>query len=148
MNIFDLFDKAAKSLQYPRLRYPIDKNNKIVFALAGNKAQFPGTLNITDGGPFGNNIWYGRVKKDYEKKVLHIDWNPKIAVDKDFKEIVRAVISNPVGICSITGQKYSYCCFCGTEITTKESLAVGYGPICAEKWGLPWGQIPLDVGNL
>ena len=32
------------------------------------------------------------------------------------------------------------CCFCHKELTTKESLAVGYGPLCAEKLGLPWGE--------
>lgn len=31
------------------------------------------------------------------------------------------------------------CVFCATKIETKESLAVGYGPDCAEKYGLPWG---------
>lgn len=31
------------------------------------------------------------------------------------------------------------CIFCATPIETKESLAAGYGPDCAEKYGLPWG---------
>ena len=31
------------------------------------------------------------------------------------------------------------CCFCNRTLTTPESCAVGYGPSCAEKHGLPWG---------
>lgn len=35
------------------------------------------------------------------------------------------------------------CIFCGRELTHPHSAprkgGVGYGPICAEKWGLPWG---------
>jgi len=34
----------------------------------------------------------------------------------------------------------SCCCFCGLELTTAESVGSGYGPICAEKWGLPWAD--------
>lgn len=32
------------------------------------------------------------------------------------------------------------CCFCAKAIDTPESVAVGYGPICAAKFGLPWGD--------
>src|SRR5215471_8812011 len=33
------------------------------------------------------------------------------------------------------------CCFiCGRNLDTAESIDAGYGPVCADKWGLPWGQ--------
>lgn len=32
------------------------------------------------------------------------------------------------------------CVFCSTAIDTPESTAVGYGPVCAKKYGLPWGD--------
>jgi len=35
----------------------------------------------------------------------------------------------------------SVCCFCGRELDTAESISVGYGPVCAAKYGLPWGEI-------
>jgi len=37
------------------------------------------------------------------------------------------------------GDMTERCCFCSTKIDTPESTAVGYGPICAGKHGLPWG---------
>lgn len=37
------------------------------------------------------------------------------------------------------GHMAKQCCFCSTAIDTPESTAVGYGPHCAEKRGLPWG---------
>lgn len=37
------------------------------------------------------------------------------------------------------GEMTGHCCFCNTAIDTPESVAVGYGPICAGKFGLPWG---------
>lgn len=35
----------------------------------------------------------------------------------------------------------SVCCFCGRDLDTAESISVGYGPICAAKYGLPWGEV-------
>lgn len=37
------------------------------------------------------------------------------------------------------GHMFERCCFCSAAIDTPESVAVGYGPICATKHGLPWG---------
>lgn len=37
------------------------------------------------------------------------------------------------------GELVGRCCFCSTPIDTPESTAAGYGPVCAGKYGLPWG---------
>lgn len=37
------------------------------------------------------------------------------------------------------GDMTERCVFCSTKIDTPESTAVGYGPVCASKHGLPWG---------
>lgn len=44
-------------------------------------------------------------------------------------------------------QEGSQCFFCGRDLDTPESLLVGYGPTCADKHGLPWGEkvIPMSV---
>lgn len=42
------------------------------------------------------------------------------------------------------GQKTGICCFCGLLLTTAESVYAGYGPICSDKYGLPWGQVEGD----
>ncbi len=34
------------------------------------------------------------------------------------------------------------CCFCARKLSRGESTAVGYGPDCADKYGLPWGVVP------
>jgi hypothetical protein len=44
-------------------------------------------------------------------------------------------------------QEGSQCFFCGRDLDTPESLAMGYGPVCADKHGLPWGDkaTPMSV---
>ena len=37
----------------------------------------------------------------------------------------------------IYGKFTNSCSFCGLELTHDYSVMVGYGPICADKWGLP-----------
>ena len=44
-------------------------------------------------------------------------------------------------------QDGSQCFICGRDLDTPESLTAGYGPVCADKHGLPWGAkaIPMSV---
>jgi hypothetical protein len=44
-------------------------------------------------------------------------------------------------------QEGSVCFICGRDLDTPESLTAGYGPICADKNGLPWGDkaVPMSV---
>lgn len=37
------------------------------------------------------------------------------------------------------GHLHHACVFCARRLDTPESTAVGYGPVCADKHGLPWG---------
>ena len=39
------------------------------------------------------------------------------------------------------GQRTGKCMFCRRELTTTASTTVGYGPICAERNHLPWGNV-------
>lgn len=38
------------------------------------------------------------------------------------------------------GKLYGRCVFCSLPLTDERSIAVGYGPVCAEHHGLPWGD--------
>ncbi len=40
----------------------------------------------------------------------------------------------------LEGHATGRCCFCSIKLTTAESVHHGYGPICAERFGLPWGD--------
>lgn len=42
------------------------------------------------------------------------------------------------------GHRTGRCVFCARTIRTNESLAVGYGPVCADRHGLPWGDVTAE----
>lgn len=55
-------------------------------------------------------------------------------------DALSAFAADPVGQAALYGHQTGHCCFCARELTDKRSVAVGYGPICAEHFGLPWGE--------
>jgi len=99
------------------------------------KPRAKGGYNVTDRrqteiGNFGEKPkWWGRVEAG-ETTVSE----PAILAE------VVAFFKDPVGSAKLHGTQTGSCCFCGRELTTKESVAVGYGPVCADKFGLPWGD--------
>jgi len=52
---------------------------------------------------------------------------------RDFNE-------NPTEVARAYGQRLGTCCFCGLTLTDGRSVAMGYGPICARNYRLPWGD--------
>jgi hypothetical protein len=47
---------------------------------------------------------------------------------------------DPVGFLFKTSKDMDRCCYCNLPLEDKRSKDVGYGPICAGRWGLPWGE--------
>lgn len=68
-------------------------------------------------------------------------WTKEALDDEELISLVLVMdfCKNPTEAAKVYGQTYSFCMFCGTEITNPNSLRAGYGPICAGHYGLPWG---------
>jgi hypothetical protein len=52
---------------------------------------------------------------------------------------VTTFAADPLAAAKAYGQSFHSCCFCGIKLTDKKaggSIEMGYGPICAEKFGL------------
>lgn len=67
------------------------------------------------------------------------------------QQALRDFSANPEEVARAYGRATGQCCFCGRELTDGRSVAMGYGPICAEHYGLPWGEerarSSVDVGD-
>lgn len=107
--------------------------------LAGPKSKYSGKIILTDGEPFGKNKFYGVVNEAgvfVAKPSLLLA--PKYLL-KDVSDMLVKLGQNPAEIASVHGKITGHCMFCNLALTDPKSVSVGYGPICAEKWGLPWG---------
>jgi hypothetical protein len=72
------------------------------------------------------------------------------ACSLDVIEALREFAENPLQVAAAYGHATSACCFCGRTLTDARSVAMGYGPVCAEHFGLEWGEqrAVQSTGNL
>jgi len=132
-----LFAKAGEHLKHPKVRLQLPDGKPIVLSVAGAAARMPGTVNVTDGGPYGASKFYGRVTQAGK-------WLPGLSsaneTDTAIVALLTAFAADPAKVATAYGKLIGSCCFCGITLTDQRSVTVGYGPICAEKWNLPWGE--------
>lgn len=129
--IVALMQRAAAHLQRPRIRFSMPEGN-VQLSIAGSASRYSGQVMVTDGGAYGSNAYYGRI--DADGVFGNVRACPQWVIDA-----LASIDANPAQFAGAYGQRVGACCFCSRELTTAESLAVGYGPICAEHYGLPWG---------
>ena len=137
--VTEMFAAAgAKSKRLPKIRLQLPDGRPVVLKPAGSGATRPGTVNVTDGKAFGNNVWYGRVDP------VSGAWEPSSKVDPETTASVTALLTafaaEPLMVAKAYGEETHNCCFCGIELTDERSKTAGYGPVCAEKYNLAWGE--------
>lgn len=137
-----IFHKAkANGLRYPKIHLHVPECDcEIILAQAGAKSTYPDSISITSPGGFGDNKFYGRLHTD----ATHFSWSRHELANKQrqyaFEHVIDTFANNPAKGAKLYAAKTGHCSFCGTPIKTDESMSVGYGPICADKYGLPWGE--------
>lgn len=127
-------------LRFPKVRLATEDGFELVLKLCGPASKNPGAVNIVSrektvfSATFGyQQQWFGAILPD---GTLRIGAKMTDAI----VSTLEAFNADPVGYAKVYGQRFGNCCFCGKEIITNESLAVGYGPVCADNYGLPWGE--------
>ena len=137
-SVLDLFANATTSkLKKPRVKFNVD-GQVVQLHLAGMASKYAGQIIVSDGGPWGASLFFGTINKQGE-------WLHSKKVTPQVAEIVKGFASDPAGFASKYGKKSGQCCFCGLTLETPESTAVGYGPVCAKKFALPWGKVEVQA---
>ncbi len=118
--------------KFPKIKLLDSSGQPIVLAL--NRA---GKVNVTDGGGYHEGIWFGAIQLDSA-------WRPGRDAGSVL-EVLVALEQDPERVAAQHGVATGSCCFCARKLTTKESRSVGYGPVCADRFGLAWGAIDADL---
>ena len=69
----------------------------------------------------------------------------------DVKAIIQELALDPAKTARAMAAKLSACMYCGQRLSDAPSKEVGYGPVCAANYELPWGgrdNKQIDLGNL
>jgi len=144
--IVKLMHTAKLHIAWPKIRLHSLINNgikdeelTIQLSVAGNKAQFPNSINITDGKPYGESKFYGRIL---------VDGQLKLRIESDIIEHeLELFAENPAGYAKLYSDVTGNCMFCSRLLTDPQSVVVGYGPVCAAHYGLPHGNIETKVAK-
>jgi hypothetical protein len=142
-----MFAAAKGQLKHPKIRLKAG-TQPVVLSLAGQRSKYTGQVMVTDGGPFGDNLWFGRVEGDSFHASRH--------VTQDVTQLLQSLSDDPVAILGTYGRMTGACSLCGRDLTDDESVQRGVGPVCLKKWGLagpatavpasstPAGAVPFD----
>lgn len=126
-----LFDTASEGLKRPQVAFQCSAGEFKV-TKAANHSRNPGHLYVKD--VIGNYL--GKVDPNGG---LHMASSARDS-HGDVFQALEAFAENPAEQAAAYGKATGNCCFCSRQLSDARSVEVGYGPICADKWGLPWGE--------
>lgn len=129
--IFTLFDNARKHLKYPKIALMFADKTPIRLATSRNH---PDTVFVSAGGYGTQN--YCRLSRAGAITRMSLD----AVRAAELVKILTAFAADPEKVAQEYGKLTHNCCYCLKQLDTPESLAVGYGPICADHYGLMWGK--------
>lgn len=135
----DIMQLANEKIQYPRIHL----HNGYVLNRAGANAKYPGSINVTDGKPYGRNQWFGRIST--QGTLTMPNYMQKHGEELQY-ELDKFQL-DPAKYAECYGKATANCMFCHKELTAQQSVAVGYGPTCAANYGLPWGEIDKETAK-
>jgi hypothetical protein len=123
-----LFAVASKSLKRPKIRLQAADGTPVVLALAGANSKYKGQVMLTDGGPWGDNRWFGRVEGS--------QFHAARAATPEVTGLLTRLSADPTSVIADYGRLTGACALCGRDLTDQASVDRGAGPVCAKKFGL------------
>jgi hypothetical protein len=128
--VLAMFALAGASLKQPKINLSVN-GNPVRIKVATKKAD--GTLYI-DGG--SGDSYYGKIDPSGDIRLLReVPANLKA----DIESLILALAANPEKVAAEFGHLTGNCCFCNRDLSDDRSTDVGYGKICADKYGMEWG---------
>ncbi len=131
-NIQAMFDLAGKTLRRIKVKLQTASGQAVVFTRAGTMSKYAGQIMITDGLPFGENKFFGRVDVTGEFFATR-------NASQEVCELVKEFSEDPAVTAGKYGRLTGGCSFCNHSLKDDRSTQVGYGPVCATRFGLVWG---------
>jgi hypothetical protein len=131
-----LLAKAKEHLKYPKITLLQPHVGKVVVSLYGPKSKYYGCVDVSGDGQYPNRVWFGRVSPEGQ-------FVPKNGLDSTVTEALQTLLqdlsADPATVAAKHGKLTGHCCFCNKVLglgEDKRSVTVGYGPVCAGRYGL------------
>jgi hypothetical protein len=132
--VIQLFNRGLQHLTQNRMKIRLqDENGTPVILTMPSRGKYAGSIYVTDGKPYGSNKFYGTVSPEGKFIGSKISSTSIVA-------LLQAFATDPAKTAAEYGRLTGNCTFCAKGLTDSRSLTVGYGPICANHFGLTWGE--------
>jgi hypothetical protein len=127
---------TERGLKRPKIRLRTETDVDLVLTIAGPSSREPGSVLVLGAGPYTDRPYYGRIS-------LTSAFTPSRSTTPEnsgpIVAMLQALATDPAGMAAAYGGLTKTCCFCGIGLWQPGLIVFGYGPICAKRFGLPWG---------
>lgn len=126
---------AANHVKLPRIVLQPDGMGLFALHMAGTGSAYPGCIQVKEYE--GDRKWFGRIYPDGR-----FELSPKytMAQVQPILQSLRDLAADPLGEAQRSARLTGRCCFCHIRLKDERSTEMGYGPQCAENFGLDWGR--------
>lgn len=131
--LLQLFARAAATLQFPSIVMALPSGEAIKLWIAGPRSRAPGSVTVALRE---TRVRLGTLNTDGTWSAAPIGRDDMAA---SVATLLSRLLADPMRELAAHGRQLGACCYCRIELTDPRSLAAGYGPVCARKWGLAWG---------
>lgn len=131
-----LLQRAGNKLKFPKIHL-MAGSNEIVLGIDR------GRVKITDADLNAYNDRFGQWMPIYYGAVENGVWRDTQAaaeIKGTIEVILRSMATDPEGTAREFGRLTGRCCFCNLKLSDDRSVEVGYGKVCAQRYGLEWGS--------
>lgn len=143
--ILGMFAKAKANLKFPTIRLMDEQRNEYQLSLAGATSKNAGSIYVK-GAKTGSYDDEGGSTRPYLGKITPQGrFFPATGCPASVETQLASFAADPESIATKYGRLTGCCCFCGRKLTDNRSTEVGYGPVCAGKFGLDWGIKPAVI---
>lgn len=141
--IFKMFTDARAHLKRPIVRIFSDqlKSPFTIRPAAANSAN-AGWLYVFEGTGEGKE-YAGKLSPNGEFSV-----GRGYGHGSELKGTLSDFAADPVGKAKAYGKMFGSCCFCGRDLTDAVSIHLGFGPVCATRFGLAHKAAGRDVDGV
>ena len=130
-SMITLFQQAGEHLKFPKVRLQLEDGTAVVMSVASTRSRNAGCIYVKGEGGYGVAPYYGRI---------NLDGSFGLNGPTGLIPLLQRFSADPAGVAAEYGRLTGNCCFCGRELTDERSTSVGYGPVCAVHYHLPWGE--------
>lgn len=126
---------TSKGLKRPKIRLSTGEVS-LRLSRAPDHGNNPGCIYVVDPTQVsqdGQPLYLGMIRPQGE-------FQPRREASPAHIDLLQAFGRDPAGVAAASGKLTGGCSFCAKGLTDERSLEVGYGPICATKYELPWGE--------